>query len=57
MTLHRLCPVLLLIGVGLLVPFETPVTLVLGVAALLGFVVTGVFAVATPEFLEDDDVG
>jgi Na+-transporting methylmalonyl-CoA/oxaloacetate decarboxylase beta subunit len=54
MTLRRLCPALLVLGVGLMIPFETPITLLLGVAALLGFVVSGVFLVASPDFLDAD---
>jgi threonine/homoserine efflux transporter RhtA len=41
-------------GVLLLVPFEHSVTLVLGIACLLAFVVWGVFLIATPEFLDGD---
>jgi hypothetical protein len=57
MTLRRLSPALLVIGVALMVPFEAALTLILGVACLAGFVVTGLFLIATPEFLgrEDDD--
>lgn len=55
MTLRRLCPALLVVGVGLLIPFETPITLALGVAALLGFVVSGVFLVASPDFIDADE--
>jgi hypothetical protein len=52
-----LVPLLLVAGVLLMVPFETTVTRVLGVAALVAFVVCGVFAIATPEYLERDDDG
>jgi hypothetical protein len=55
MTLRRICPALLVVGVGLMVPFEETITLALGVVCLVGFVVTGVFAVATPEFLGGDE--
>lgn len=55
MTLRRLCPVLLVLGVGLMVPFEAALTLTFGVACLVGFVVCGLFAVATPEFLGRDE--
>jgi hypothetical protein len=41
-------------GVVLLVPFETPVTLALGVVALLAFVALGATVIASPEFLERD---
>jgi hypothetical protein len=39
------------LGVALMIPFESTVTRVLGVAALLAFVVSGVFAIARPEDL------
>jgi hypothetical protein len=55
MTLRLLCPALLLIGLALMLPFETPLTLVLGVGALMGFVVSGVFLVAAPDFLDADE--
>ena len=42
------------VGVGLMVPFESTVTLLLGVVSLLSFVVLGVFAILTPEYLGDD---
>jgi hypothetical protein len=49
------------LGVALMIPFEFWLTRVLGVAALLAAIVTGVFAIATPEFLdaadEDDQLG
>ena len=34
--------------------FEAAITRVIGVVCLFGFVVAGVFAIATPEFLEED---
>jgi hypothetical protein len=46
-----LLPLLLVAGVVLMIPFETTVTRILGVAALLAFVVCGLFAIATPEYL------
>jgi uncharacterized membrane protein YkgB len=55
MTLRRLWPALLVIGVALMVPFQATITLALGVACLVGFVVTGVFLIATPEVLGRDD--
>jgi hypothetical protein len=55
--MRLLCPLLLVAGVLLMVPFESTVTRVLGMASLLAFVVCGVFAIATPEYLSrtDDD--
>jgi len=41
------------LGVALLFPFDAPVTLALGVAFLIAFVVCGVFLIAEPGFLED----
>jgi hypothetical protein len=43
--------VLLTLGVIAMVPFESPVTRVIGVLALAGFVVSGVFAIADPRWL------
>ena len=37
-----------------MVPFESPVTLTLGVLLLFASIVTGVFAIATPGFLSAD---
>jgi hypothetical protein len=48
----RLWPLLLLLGLALMIPFDSTVTRILGVAALLAFVVCGVFAIATPAYLE-----
>ena len=42
---------LLLVGVIAMVPFEGPVARVIGVLALAGFVVSGVFAIADPRWL------
>jgi hypothetical protein len=42
-------------GVVLMVGFEHPITRVLGVLALFAFVVSGVFVIADPEFLERED--
>jgi hypothetical protein len=39
----------------LLVPFEYTVTLVAGVLLLVAWIVAGVFAVLSPERLEDGD--
>jgi hypothetical protein len=38
-------------GAGLLFPFESTVTILLGVVLLVAFVVCGVFALASPERL------
>ena len=43
------------VGVVLMVAFESAITRVLGVAALFAFIVAGVFAIADPAALADDD--
>lgn len=42
------------LGAGLLFPFESPVTLALGVVLLLVFVGLGVAVIASPAFLAGD---
>jgi threonine/homoserine efflux transporter RhtA len=47
---------LLIVGLALMLPFEEPYTLALGVACLLSFVGLGVFLIAHPSaLLEPDD--
>jgi hypothetical protein len=50
-----------LAGLGLMVPFEGPLARTLGMACLFAFIVLGLFAVASPEYLgkppEGDDEG
>ena len=41
------------LGAGLLFPFEHTLTIALGVAFLLAFIVCGVFLLASPERLND----
>jgi hypothetical protein len=57
MSLRWICPLLGIAGVAIMVPFESTVTLTIGVLCLIGFVVTGLFLIASPEFLgrADDD--
>jgi hypothetical protein len=43
------------LGVALLVPFDWPVTIALGVACLLAWVAWGTWLIATPELLAGDD--
>jgi hypothetical protein len=43
------------LGVALMIPFEATITRVLGVAALFGAIVAGVFAIATPGLLSEDE--
>ena len=47
----------LVVGVGLMIPFEATLTRVLGTACLLGFVVCGTFLVANPRDLGRDEEG
>ncbi|HET8819954.1 MAG TPA: hypothetical protein VFM57_00265 [Thermoleophilaceae bacterium] len=42
------------LGTGLLFPFESTVTILLGVLLLVAFIVLGVFALATPQALARD---
>jgi hypothetical protein len=42
------------LGAGLLFPFEYTITIALGVAFLLAFIVCGVFVLASPERLGED---
>jgi len=43
------------LGVVLMIPFESAITRILGVALLFAAIVAGVFAIANPELLSDDD--
>ncbi|HTE61947.1 MAG TPA: hypothetical protein VK631_16460 [Solirubrobacteraceae bacterium] len=43
------------LGVALMIPFEHTLTRIVGIAALFVAIVAGVFAIATPEFLESED--
>ena len=43
--------VALVLGLGLMIPFEHAATLALGVACLLAFIVLGLFGLVTPERL------
>jgi hypothetical protein len=40
-----------ILGAGLLVTFEKALTLAVGIVLLFGFVVLGVFTIASPEYL------
>jgi hypothetical protein len=44
-----------ILAAAVLVAFETPVTLAIGVLGLLTFVAIGVMLIASPPFLERDD--
>jgi hypothetical protein len=51
-TLRRVTVACGLLGVGLMLPFDATLTLALGVAFMLAFIVCGVFLIAEPGFLE-----
>jgi uncharacterized membrane protein YkgB len=44
----------LAVGLVLMIGFEETLTRVVGVLALFTFIVTGVFLIADPDFLDDD---
>ena len=44
-----------LTGVVLMVAFESPLTRVLGLLCLFGFIVGGVFLIADPAFLREEE--
>jgi hypothetical protein len=46
--------VLFALGTALLLPFDSTIALTVGILLLLAAIVSGVFAVATPEFLGED---
>ena len=45
----------LVLGLGLMLPFEYTLTRLFGMAALATFVICGLLAVANPEFLAGDE--
>jgi hypothetical protein len=49
--LRIVTPILLVVGLALMIPFEGPAVRVPGMACLFAFVVCGVFLVADPTFL------
>jgi hypothetical protein len=46
---------LFVIGVALMIPFDSTAARIPGMAALFGFIVCGVFLIARPEFLEREE--
>jgi hypothetical protein len=54
-TLRRLWVALGLLGAGLLVPFEEPVPVALGVVCLIAFVGVGLAVIASPAFTRGDE--
>jgi hypothetical protein len=49
-----LCVGCFVLGSAIMVAFEAPLARIAGVALLFGFIVSGVFLVASPEFLARD---
>ncbi len=47
--------VCLVLGSLVMILFEAPLARIVGVALLFGFVVSGIFLVASPEFLARDE--
>jgi hypothetical protein len=45
----------LVLGVALMVPFESTLTRIAGVLALFAFIVSGVVAIADPQSIDSDD--
>jgi hypothetical protein len=45
----------LVAGLALMLAFESTITRVLGILALFAFIVIGVFLIADPAFLAEDD--
>lgn len=45
----------LLAGLAIMIPFEGPLARVAGVGLLVAFIICGVFAIAEPGFLGDDE--
>jgi hypothetical protein len=43
------------VGSAIMIAFEAPLARIVGVALLFGFVVSGVFLVADPAFLDRDE--
>jgi hypothetical protein len=52
--LDRIAIACLVLGAGLLFPFDKTYTIVPGVLLLLAFVVVGLFALTSPERLRED---
>lgn len=53
MTLARATIACGVLGLALMLPFHATITLALGVAFMVAFIVCGVFLIAEPGFLED----
>ena len=53
--LLTVCVACFVLGSAVMVAFEAPLARIVGVALLFGFIVSGVFLVASPEFLARDE--
>lgn len=53
--LLAVCVACFVLGSGVMIAFEAPLARIVGVALLFGFIVSGVFLVASPEFLARDE--
>jgi energy-converting hydrogenase Eha subunit C len=53
--LLAVCIACFLLGSAVMLGFEAPLARIIGVALLFGFIVSGVFLVASPEFLARDE--
>jgi uncharacterized membrane protein len=53
--LLAVCVACFVLGSAVMLAFEAPLARIVGVALLFGFIVSGVFLVATPEFLARDE--
>jgi energy-converting hydrogenase Eha subunit C len=49
------CVACFVLGSAVMLAFDAPLARIVGVALLFGFIVTGVFLVANPEFLAGDE--
>jgi energy-converting hydrogenase Eha subunit C len=53
--LLAVCVACFVVGSAVMLAFDAPLARIVGVALLFGFVVSGVFLVANPEFLARDE--
>jgi hypothetical protein len=53
--LLAICAACFVLGSAVMLAFEAPLARIFGVALLFGFIVSGVFLVADPEFLGRDE--
>jgi energy-converting hydrogenase Eha subunit C len=49
------CVACFVLGSAVMIGFDAPLARIVGVALLFGFIVSGVFLVANPEFLARDE--